>query len=79
MTFYLICVEIFIYLRPNKYKKYYQYASQSSKAANNSISDIHERMPVVLRADEKVEWLSENADFDKIFDRQNIQLKRIPA
>ncbi|WRS28612.1 SOS response-associated peptidase [Oscillospiraceae bacterium MB08-C2-2] len=48
-------------------------------AANKSISDIHERMPVVLRADKQSEWLSENADFDKIFDRQNIQLKRIPA
>lgn len=44
-------------------------------AANSSIGDIHNRMPVVLRREEWPMWL-ENADFGKLFDRRDILLER---
>lgn len=39
-------------------------------AANSSMQEIHDRMPVVLRPEEQKAWLSNSTDFEKLFDRK---------
>ncbi|MDR2353000.1 MAG: SOS response-associated peptidase [Deltaproteobacteria bacterium] len=43
-------------------------------SANSSISDIHKRMPVVIRLSEKDEWLF--GDYKKLLDRNEILFTR---
>jgi putative SOS response-associated peptidase YedK len=46
-------------------------------AANASMLDIHNRMPVVLRRDEFEEWLW--GDWERLFERSEIELHRTSA
>lgn len=45
-----------------------------TQEANSSISDIHNRMPVILYKDELENWLFDNEYIDKVFSRNDIIL-----
>lgn len=47
--------------------------------ANESMQDVHDRMPVILRPEERTVWLSDCVDFDKIFDRHSVTMEHMPA
>lgn len=43
-------------------------------AANDSMRELHDRMPVVLHGDECKGWLSDSASFERYFDRSGMAL-----
>ena len=47
-------------------------------AANESMQDIHDRMPVILRPDERDVWMHDG-DFYRIFDRKYVMLEHVQA
>lgn len=47
--------------------------------ANESVRDIHDRMPVVLRPDECKQWFAQGVNFAHLFDREAVLLEREPV
>jgi putative SOS response-associated peptidase YedK len=47
-----------------------------TRAANSSISDVHDRMPVILRKDELIRYMSSRDEAMKLIERDSIELSR---
>ena len=50
-----------------------------TRAANASINDIHDRMPVILNKNELVRWLVDDSFVSQVFQRDTIKLVRAAA
>ncbi|NLC97296.1 MAG: SOS response-associated peptidase [Erysipelotrichaceae bacterium] len=58
----------------NKDNEKFVHFSIITTSSNNSVKDIHNRMPVIIRRDEFDKWLS--SDYESLLNRNNIILKR---
>jgi len=50
-----------------------------TRSSNDFISDIHDRMPVILYKEELVRWLTDYSFADYVFKRDDVQLVRFSA
>ena len=48
-------------------------------AANESMRQIHDRMPLILTVPDFATWFSPSSEFESIFNRNNIQLAKEPV
>jgi len=48
-----------------------------TRAANKSIQDIHDRMPVILHGEEMESWLMDKGFIAPVFERDDIVLRRL--